>query len=282
MKRPLVDTEIPENLAGERLDRALAALTPGLSRVQARELITGGSVFVDRRRARRCSHPVAAGQHLTCWELHEGEPMGEPRLLVETPDLLVVDKPAGMAVEPTRSGSRGTLIEWLRRKGVMAGVAHRLDAPTSGAIVLARTPAALSRLNAMLAAHEVTRRYLAAVSPAPEWDERTLDAPVEERPARTHARVLERVADAALLALELETGRSRQIRRHLELAGTRVVGDRGAGGRPAPRLLLHASSVELEWDGRRIAATAVLPQEYRDALASLGLHAPQDVGSAER
>ena len=110
---------VPEALAGERLDRAIAALAPGVSRGEARRLIAAGVVFVDGKRTGIQSRLVRAGERLS-WQspivLAERADVGvEPRIVVERPELWIVDKPAGMPVEPTRLGKHGTLQAWLLR-----------------------------------------------------------------------------------------------------------------------------------------------------------------------
>src|SRR5258706_1951815 len=111
--RPLASVTVTPALAKERLDRALPALCPAISRTRAKKLVEGGSVFVDGQRVRVCSRGVHPGQVITCYEL--AVPAGggpEPRTVLERDDLLIPDKPAGMPVGPTRSAAPGTLIEW--------------------------------------------------------------------------------------------------------------------------------------------------------------------------
>jgi len=242
---------VPRALAGERLDRAIPALAPSISRTRARKLIEGGAVFVDRVRIRVCSRGVHPGQTVTCYQL-AAPAAGEPRVVHDAADLVVIDKPVGMAVEPTRAGATGTLAAWLRKALPGALTTHRLDAPTSGLCLCARGDAARAEVNRMLAAHEIRRSYLAVVSPAPAWDELRLDAALDGRPAVTLARVTVRQDGAALLALELETGRTRQIRRHLAGAGVPIVGDRATPAREAPRLMLHAARLRLLWRAQEI------------------------------
>jgi 23S rRNA pseudouridine1911/1915/1917 synthase len=267
---PLATATVPEAMARERLDRALAALCPELSRTRARKLVEGGSVFVDGQRVRVCSRGVHPGQVITCYEL--SAPSGaEPTLVGEPAELLVLDKPAGMPVEPTRSGAVGTLVEWAARRAP-AYVTHRLDTPTSGLIILARTRPAQAEIHAMLQEHAIQRRYLAAVAPAPAWAEQQLiDMPLDDRPARTRATVVARSSAAALLAVELETGRTRQIRRHLAGLGFPVVGDVQSGGRRAGRLCLHAHRLDFAWRGVEVALKAPPPPDFLAELADLGL-----------
>ncbi len=265
-------------MAGERLDRAIPELAPAISRTRARKLIEGGAVFIDKVRVRVCSRGVHPGQTVTCYELVL-PPALAPRVVHDADDLLVVDKPAGMATEPTRAGAAGALTEWLRTAHPGALTTHRLDAPTSGLVVLARSAEAQADIHRMLQGHDIQRGYVAVVAPAPTWDSQTLDAELDGRSAVTHAKVMRRAAGgrAALLGLELETGRTRQLRRHLAGAGVPVVGDTArhaearAAAQPGPRLMLHAATLTLTWRGQAIRLSAPPPEDFEAALGPLGL-----------
>jgi 23S rRNA pseudouridine1911/1915/1917 synthase len=275
---------VPKSLHGERLDRAMAALAPGVSRGEARRLLAAGVVFIDGKRTGIQSRVVRDGERIS-WNQPEGtggdrpERAGDPRVVVERRELWIIDKPAGMPVEATRSGSHGTLHEWLTRTLGPAFITHRLDTPTSGLIVVARDAPAQAALNRSFAAHTIRRRYLAVVTPAPPWQQQTLDAPLDGRAAVTHVAVAARASDdaAAVLVVRLETGRSRQIRRHLGAVGFPVVGERADGGRTAERLLLHAFELGLspsdagEPQGEPILVTAPPPVDFLEAAAARGL-----------
>ncbi len=277
------EVTVPAELAGERLDRAIAALAPGVSRGEARRLIAAGVVFVDGKRSGIQSRLVRAGERLS-WQspvvLAERADGAEPRVVVERPELWIVDKPAGMPVEPTRLGKHGTLQASLADRFGAAFITHRLDTATSGLIVVARTRDAQAQLNASFAAHAVTRRYLAIVSPAPppSADEIRIDVPLDGRAAVTHAAVAARSPSAAALFVRLETGRTRQIRRHFAGAGFPVVGETLSGARTAQRLLLHAFQLGVPWPsapGGVIEATAPPPDDFLAAAAALGLDAAE-------
>jgi len=283
------EVTVPESLAGERLDRAIAALAPGISRGEARRLIAAGVVFVDDKRTGIQSRVVRAGERLH-WESplapHSGaaaarRPVAEPRIVVERSQLWIIDKPAGMPVEATRLGKHGTLHEWLVARAGAAFVTHRLDTPTSGLIVVARDRKTQAGLNALFAAHAITRRYLAVVEPAPAGAEigaaLRFDAALDGKTAVTHAAVVARSETAAALVVRLETGRTRQIRRHLSGAGSPVVGETLSGARTAQRLLLHAFELGVPWplaapvEGRAITALAPPPADFLAPAAALGL-----------
>jgi len=128
-------------------------------------------------------------------------------------------------------------------------------------------------LNRLFAAHAIERRYLAVVSPAPPWTGTRFDTPLDGRPATTHATVLARSEVAAALAVKLETGRTRQIRRHLAEAGFPVVGETAAGARTNARLLLHAWSIVIPRRGstEHLEGTAPLPPDFATPAQTLGL-----------
>lgn len=284
-----VDCQVPRTLAGERLDRALTVVFPGLSRGEARRLIGGGAVFVGGRRTRICSRVVHAGEAIRIERLVVPKTQEEPRIVRETADYWIVDKPAGIAVEPTRSGALGTLVEWLKGQGHRAYVTHRLDVATSGLVVLARGPEPQRELNALFAAHAIERRYLAVVASQRRADRRPaqgetfrIEAPLDGRSAVSEVEVArwsesagsEGAADVpafAAVLVRLETGRPRQIRRHLALEGLPVVGETEEGRRSGGRLLLHAYALALPWRGEIVRATSPVPAAFlRDATA-LGL-----------
>jgi 23S rRNA pseudouridine1911/1915/1917 synthase len=265
--------EVPEALAGERLDRAVALLT-GWSRREVQELVGEGAVLVDGARVAK-SHRLDAGSviELRGAPAVAGRPLGEPDLEVvvrhEDPDLVVVAKPAGLVVHPGAGHPDGTLVNGLLARypeiaevgdPARPGIVHRLDRDTSGLMVVARTQPAYDGLVAMLAARDVERRYEALVWGVPEAARGVVDAPIGRsvrqptrmavreggRPARTAYEVVATYAEPALARLEcrLETGRTHQIRVHLQAIGHPVVGDPVYGGRrdsaPLDRPFLHA------------------------------------------
>ena len=270
---PLVDILISDGLAGERLDRAIARLNPRVSRMEARRMIAGGSVFVDDHRTRIASKPLHAGQRLVCYRLATPTIERAPGIIFSHADFLVLDKPAGMAVEATRAGDVATVARWLAQEGRTVFITHRLDAPVSGALVVAKTPGAQAQLNRLFSLHGIERQYLAAVAPAPAWDGRTIESRLDGQPARTTVEVRRRAGDAsALLEVRPETGRFRQIRRHLAGEGIPVVGDRDqAVAGAAPRILLHAFRVAFPWGGDLIDVPVPPGDDFRQALAALGL-----------
>jgi 23S rRNA pseudouridine1911/1915/1917 synthase len=291
---------VPDTLAGERVDRALALLT-GWSRSEVRALVDREAVTVDGRVVARSAR-LEAGSTLA-WSgapvpatLPQADPSVPVTVVYEDTDVVVVDKAAGIVVHPGSGHRDGTLVNGLLARYDLAavgdperpGIVHRLDRETSGLLVVARTPAAYDGLVAALAAHDVERRYDAVVVGAPEAAHGTVDAPIGRsvrnptrmavrtggREARTHYEVVARYDEAARLSVSLETGRTHQNRVHLAAIGHPVLGDTVYGraddriGRP----FLHAAELAFTHpvSGVEIRVHAPWPDDLERALAALG------------
>ncbi len=293
-----ITIEVPQTLHGERLDRVLPALVPGLSRRSARERITDGSVFVEGRRIRVQSRPVKRGERIEVHERRAEARRGEivcPPFTAE-PGLLVVDKPSGMPTEPTRQASAGSLTHAVREELIRRGAAprflaaaHRLDLETSGVVLVATDPEVAAALGAQFASGTVQRRYLALVEGKPSFAQARLDAPIAKergrdgrypltangRPALTLVTVRSSgsAADAALLEVEPRTGRTHQIRAHLAAAGHPIAGDVRYGGRAAlaGQFGLHALTLTVERDGERQVYAAPPPPAFYDLASARGI-----------
>ncbi len=288
---------VPPESAGERLDRFLSQLPEIGSRAEAERLVGGGGVLVDGR-SRAKSHKLEGGEEL------EFEPPAprtstlEPQEMdlvipYEDEHLLVVDKPAGLVVHPAPGHARGTLVHGLLAYDVEGGdeperpgIVHRLDRDTSGLLVVARSPEAHRRLQALVQARELTREYLALVVGRPRSRSGTIEAPIGRdrhdalrqsldtetpRDAVTHFEVMELLPRHALLRVTLETGRTHQIRVHLAAIDLPVAGD-SLYGRPGElgleRQFLHAARLAFEhpMTGETIDVSSPLPAELEDCL----------------
>jgi len=293
---------------GRRLDAVLAGADAIESRAEAQRLIEAGAVTVNGEvRAKR--HAVAAGDVVEADlppdrgapEL-QAEDLGVPVVFVDD-RLLVVDKPAGMVTHPSRGHSSGTLVHGLVGAGAgggsdpeRPGIVHRLDRDTSGLLLVARDERTHRRLSRMMRDRDIGRRYLALVYgdfPAAL----TVDRPIGRDPRRrtrqavlthggreavTHFRLLEQIGPLALVEARLETGRTHQVRVHLESAGHPVLGDPVYGrGRPdhgLGRQFLHAYRLEFDHPetGEHLSFESPLPTDLEAALAAARARAAGD------
>ncbi|HVU52548.1 MAG TPA: RluA family pseudouridine synthase [Polyangia bacterium] len=250
--------------AGLRLDQALAARVPGLSRRRARLLLDIGGVFVDGRRVKVAGRLVRAGEQIVAHPggaLERATPktgraartQDEARLpphtiVFEAEEVVGVDKPAGRLTAPTPESDRNNLASLLARRpgGGPVHVVHRIDLETSGLLVFAKTEDANRALSERFRTHDLEREYLAVVAGAFPDGTRVIDRPVGGKRAVTHVAIEERLgARATLLRCRLETGRTHQIRLHAHAEGHPVLGDPRYGGPPMsprpPRMALHAT-----------------------------------------
>lgn len=205
-------------------------------------------------------------------------------------EVLVIDKPAGVAVHAGPKGGRtlDDLLPWLAfGKGRPPGLAHRLDRDTSGCLVLGRTKPALARLGELFAKGAVEKTYLALVQDAPALEDGRIELPLAKRSAArgwwmevsdqgqqavTDIALLGRGGGLALVRAMPRTGRTHQIRVHLKALGAPLVNDAVYGAAGQGRLMLHSRAVVVPYlAGRTIRATAPLPADFRRALDRAGL-----------
>ena len=271
--------EVPAEDAGLRLDQVVPRHVAGLSRRKARAVIDLGGVFVDRTRVKVAGRPVRAGQLI---EVHVGgaiersEPPPAPELVFVDEHIIVADKPAGLVTAPTPESDRGDLLDQLAARHGEVYLVHRLDLPTSGLLVFARTREANKRLGDAFARHDVDREYRAVA--VGEVAPQTVDRPIQGKRAVTMLAVVERLAGATLVSARLETGRTHQIRIHLAGLGHPVAGDRQHGGDAArtftpraPRLALHAAVLGFTHPatGERVRFERDLPADLARWIARL-------------
>lgn len=286
---------------GVRLDLVLVGAHPGLSRRKAQAAIQKGQVTVDGRTVLEPGAAVPAGAQVRFDPSRPARRRARLDLpvLYEDAHVLVVDKPAGLLSVPVPGGKAedsalARVQAWARRlrpRGGYAERVHRLDRDTSGALAFALSREARAGMIALFRAHRVERRYAALVVGRPRAEEGVVDAPVHEEyrsgrrrvaapgepslPARTRYRVLERLAGAALLEVEPETGRQHQIRLHLAHVGLPIAGDR-VYGRDVPgvhvgRPLLHARTLGFAHPvtGAAVRAESPLPDDFARLLRTL-------------
>jgi 23S rRNA pseudouridine1911/1915/1917 synthase len=276
--------EVSADEAGMRLDQVVPKHVAGLSRRKARAVIDLGGVFVDRARVKVAGRPVRKGQLIEVnvgGAIDRSEPPPAPEIVFVDEHVIVADKPAGLVTAPTPESDRGDLLDQLAQRYGEVYLVHRLDLPTSGLLVFARTRDANKQLGDAFARHDVDREYRAvaigAVTP------QTVDRPIHGKRAVTHVDVVEPLAGATLVAVRLETGRTHQIRIHLAGLGTPVAGDHQHGGETsrtftprAPRLALHAAMLGFTHPAtrERVRFARDMPGELATWIARLRAPAP--------
>ncbi len=296
---------LTEEQAGERLDALLPRFLPELTRSAAQKLLLSGAVTVNGAPVRK-NYRAAAGDTVELTlpepEVSAVEPEDIPLDIVyEDADVIAVNKPRGMVVHPAPGHSGGTLVNALlfhcgdSLSGVggekRPGIVHRIDMDTSGLLIAAKNDAAHQSLSAQLADHSMFRIYEAVVIGRMREDRGTVDAPIGRHPvdrkrmavvarggreAVTHWEVIARYAGYTHIRCRLETGRTHQIRVHMEHIGHPLAGDLVYGRkRPEKGLAgqcLHARELEFTHprSGERLHLCTELPAYFTGFLAKLG------------
>lgn len=293
--------EVPDELNDERLDVGVSRLT-GLSRNKVAGLVDDDLITLNGKRASR-SHRLSSGMII---EIAEPEPVAaaaqieqpELPLLYLDSEIVVVDKPVGIAAHPSPGWQGTTVTDALVAQGVSLadsgaeerqGVVHRLDVGTTGVMVLARTPMSYSKLKAQFKTRTVGKTYHALVQGHPDPSAGTIDAPIARHPAHdykfavvaggkpsiTHYSTLEAFPYASLLEVQLETGRTHQIRVHMASLRHPCCGDLTYGADPVlaqrlglTRQWLHAAALTIDHpaSGERMQFVSAYPSDLAHAL----------------
>jgi 23S rRNA pseudouridine1911/1915/1917 synthase len=298
---------LPDGLEGLRVDVALSRLF-GVSRTSAVELVEAGVVLLDGKAPVK-SDRVSIGSWLEVSlpepderAMPPAEPVPGLRIVFDDEDLVVVDKPVGVAAHPSPGWTGLTVTGGLAAAGYRLstsgaaerqGVVHRLDVGTTGLMVVAKSERAYTSLKAAFRDRTVDKRYTALVQGHPDPSRGTIDAPIDRhpthdykwavvaggRPSVTHYETLEAFRAASLLEIRLETGRTHQIRVHMAAIRHPCVGDLTYGADPTlaarlglDRQWLHASALGFAHpgDGRELRFTSEPPADLRRALDHLG------------
>ena len=290
--------------AGQRLDRYLVTRLDGISRTGVQQLISDGSVLVNGQTSKP-AYALRSGDEVQVLKIMPENRSGnlKPRTLpldivYEDLDLLVVNKAAGVVVHPAPGHPDDTLVNALMAyypdlkdagADLRPGIVHRLDKDTSGLMIIAKNARTQAALVEQMKHHQIVKRYLALVEGNVALDQGSIDAPigrdirhrqqmaitsVGSREARTHFRVLERFSRHTLLLLQLETGRTHQIRVHLKAIGHPVVGDPvyGSGstirGVTLKRQFLHSYQLKFTHptSGALLELEVALPEDLQQVL----------------
>jgi 23S rRNA pseudouridine1911/1915/1917 synthase len=294
---------VPEGLDGERLDSALARMF-GFSRTGAAELIAAGDVLVDGRPAIKSDRVMAGAELSVTLPPPAGAPFAEAEsvpgmgIIYEDDDIVVVDKPRGVAAHPTPGWTGPTVIGGLLGAGHRVatsgaaerqGIVHRLDANTTGVMVVAKSESAYSALKQAFRDRTVSKTYHALIQGHPDPLSGTIDAPTgrhpsgdgrfaviaDGRPSVTHYDTIEAFRAASLLSVGLETGRTHQIRVHMAATRHPCCGDLLYGADPVlaahlglTRQWLHAVRLSFEHPstGREVTFESRYPDDLTHAL----------------
>lgn len=284
-----------------RLDKVLVELLPAITRSHIQQWIKEGAVTVNDKQVKANYH-VQAGDMIYIEEPElvpldvqaENIPI---EVVYEDDDLLVVNKPQGMVVHPSAGHQTGTLVNALMyhtknlsgiNGTIRPGIVHRIDKDTSGLLMVAKNERAHEKLAAQLKDHTSLREYYALVHGVIPHDKGTIDAPLgrskndrkkqdiidDGRSAITHFQVLERFNDFTLVSLQLETGRTHQIRVHMKYIGYPLAGDPTYGPRktlPGNGQFLHARVLGFNHPttGEFLTFEAPLPEIFENTLAEL-------------
>ena len=294
--------QVPDSAAGRRFDAVLAELFPEYSRSRLSEWIKSGAALLDGNQVRP-RDPVRGGERVSLQVVLETQIHDAPEdiplsVLYQDADVIVLDKPAGLVVHPGAGNPGGTLVNALLHFDPAlaalprAGIVHRLDKDTSGVMVVARTLPAHTSLVAQLSERDVHRQYLAIVMGA-LVSGGSISAPIDRHPrdrvrmavredgrdATTHYRLRERYRAHTALECRLETGRTHQIRVHMQHLKHPILGDPLYGGalklpkgasdelvavlRGFRRQALHAETLEFAHpvNGAPVRCTAPVPED---------------------
>lgn len=287
--------------AGERLDRFLSGIVPDSSRSDMQGRIKDGIVKVNGETVKP-NYKVKDGDEIIVEERELVESNLRPEaldldIIHEDPDVAVVYKPRGMVVHPSAGHAGGTLVNGLMHQldelsgingELRPGIVHRIDKDTSGLLMVAKNDVAHRHLVEQLVDKSVTRKYTALVHGVIPHDKGTVEAPIGRNPrerqdmavvdsgkeAVTHFNVLERFKDYTLVECILETGRTHQIRVHMQYIGYPIVGDPKYGQRRTMDVggqLLHAGVIGFTHpvSGERLEFSAGLPDEFEAVLEEL-------------
>lgn len=301
---------IPDELGGTRLDQALAKLLPDYSRTQIQEWIKNSNITVNHKPC-KARDTVIGGEEIIINALQKVQPAWQAQpielnIVYEDDALLVINKPIGMVVHPAAGNSENTLLNALLHHAPLlknlprAGIIHRLDKNTSGLLVIAKTQQALAHLTAQLKARTISRIYQAVVNglltSGGMIDEPIGRHPIQRKkmavietgkPSITHFRIIERYRNHTRVRVQLETGRTHQIRVHMAHIRYPILGDPVYGGRlqlprgASPALVeklrsfkhqaLHAHELGLihPITQKPMSWQAPLPEDFQDLIRVL-------------
>lgn len=291
------------NEAGKRLDAYVSSQNEEITRTSAQKLIEQGNILVNGKK-QKVSYKVLVGDVITIEEV-QAQPIELKaqeipiEVIYEDNDIIVVNKPKGMVVHPANGNPDGTLVNAIMAickdslsgigGEIRPGIVHRLDKDTSGLIIVAKNNKAHVNMSEQIKNHEVKKTYIALVRGIIKENEATIDMPIGRsnsdrkkmavtkngRNAITHIKVLKRYEKYTLLEVNIETGRTHQIRVHLSHIGYPIIGDytysNGKNEFGVVGQCLHAKRLEFKHPitGKEMTLEAPLPEYFEDILQKL-------------
>ena len=284
-----------------RLDDAIALLCTGVSKSEARRIIDRGGCTVNVALVRVASRSVKTGDVIEIGIMETGrfqELMLPPEaLLYEDSELIAVNKPAGINSQRTPYQLKGTLEYWVSEyfkaqgNNEPARVVHRLDRGTSGAMLFPKQRQGAAWLSKQFQDGLVEKLYLALVSGRPEEERWVVDAPIGKvasarygimesgKPSITEFRIVASFSEVSLVEAKPLTGRTHQIRVHLESVGLPILGDSTYGGQSAGRMMLHCAAMTFQNSKKvQVRVTAPLDGEFEERVGGLVAATPQKPG----
>lgn len=291
------------NEAGKRLDAYVSSQNEEITRTSAQRLIEQGNILVNGKK-QKVSYKVSVGDVITIEEV-QAQPIELKaqeipiEIIYEDNDIIVVNKPKGMVVHPANGNPDGTLVNAIMAickdslsgigGEIRPGIVHRLDKDTSGLLIVAKNDKAHVNMSEQIKNHEVKKTYIALVRGVVKENEATIDMPIGRsnsdrkkmavtkngRNAITHIKVLKRYEKYTLLEINIETGRTHQIRVHLSHIGYPIIGDytysNGKNEFGVVGQCLHAKKLEFKHPitGEEMTLEAPLPKYFEDILQKL-------------
>jgi 23S rRNA pseudouridine1911/1915/1917 synthase len=283
----------------QRLDQHVVEMFPTISRAFAAKLISQGKVTVNGSMVEKAGYKMRLGDKVDV-QYEESEqaeiPDIELPILYEDDDCVVISKPVGILAHSKGAfNPEASVASWLRKRlasgawesttdgagNARAGIVHRLDRATSGVMICAKTPEALSKLQKQFSLRKAKKQYVAVVRGHLAQEHAVIDMPVERNPKKpqtfrvgpngksavTEYKVAATSEHLSLLDLMPQTGRTHQLRVHLNQLGHPIVGDAMYGGKPAERMFLHAHSLELTLpNSERQTFVAPVPKSFKQML----------------
>lgn len=275
----------------QRLDHYVIDVLPQLSRGDASRLISDGKVTVNGEPITKSGYKLRLGDKVVIDfnnDDYERIPDIDVPIIYEDDDCIVLNKPIGLLTHSKGVfNPEATVASFVRSRlegmsGERAGIVHRLDRATSGVIICAKTPEALTWLQKQFSSRKVKKTYYAVINGTLDPAHAIIDMPIHRnpkqpqtfraghggKPAQTEYEIVKSSSSYSLVKLSPRTGRTHQLRVHLEKLGHPIVGDEFYGGQPATRLFLHAESLEITLPNReRKVFEADLPQEFNDMIS---------------